>query len=383
MLNILRFIAFMAIFLLHSKIFIPVNWNENFKYAWLLYTPAWAGTWIFFILSGYGIGCGFYSGKYELSLKGIIRFYVKRIVSVLPIYYLFVVAISIFIVPEILVPSREHIVYLLKLLLFDYQAEFYGTEFGLAWYMTTLMRLYLVAPIGCLLINRLVKSKKAIYVSLLIIIAIGLAARCFMKYYISLTNSGDWSSSVYTPFYFNIDLFFAGMLISCLRKYVRGGGVTGRFPRFASLFAMFMLIIVNSYLYYVSTYCGSNYLYLYMYIFPSIYIIVTCLYIYIFEVNRNFKSTALSIQELKKNPMRIFDYFQKIQFSVYLFHSIVLYQLAKVYNYEFYEKICILLKIPLEKYNFAIGCLFTLIAFSVSVIWAIVLYVYSKPKERK
>ena len=59
MLNVLRFIAFMIIFLLHAKAFIPVNWNENCSVAWVLYTPAWAGTWIFFMLSGYGVGAGY------------------------------------------------------------------------------------------------------------------------------------------------------------------------------------------------------------------------------------------------------------------------------------------------------------------------------------
>lgn len=223
MLNFLRFLAFMMIFLLHTKLFIPVYWNDNFQFAWLFYTPAWAGTWIFFILSGYGVGCGFCSGKYELSLKGVFRFYARRILAVLPIYYFFVFAIAIFIVPEILIPTKEHIIYLLKLLLFNYHAEFYGTEYGLAWYMTTLMRLYLVAPIGYFLIKNLIKTKATIYLSLILIIVLGFSERCFMEHYISLTGRGNWSDNIYTPFYFNIDLFFSGMLMSQFKHLFRGG----------------------------------------------------------------------------------------------------------------------------------------------------------------
>lgn len=124
-------------------------------------------------------------------------------------------------------------------------------------------------------------------------------------------------------------------------------------------------------------------IYIYMYIFPSVYIIVTCFYIYNFAVNQNYKYKTLTIQALKSNPVRIFDYFQKIQFPVYLFHSTILYQLSKVYDQNTYEIICILLKIPSDKYNFTIGCLFTLIAFGVSIVWAIVVYIFSRSgKER-
>lgn len=66
-------IAFFLVFLLHAKIFIPVTWYENVNIAWIFYTPACAGVWIFFILSGYGIGCGFISGKYEMTKKGILN----------------------------------------------------------------------------------------------------------------------------------------------------------------------------------------------------------------------------------------------------------------------------------------------------------------------
>ena len=223
MLNVLRFIAFIMIFLLHSKIFMPVTWNDNFQCAWLFYTPAWAGTWIFFILSGYGIGCGFYSGKYELSVKGIISYCTKRISAIVPIYYFYIFAIAIFVKPEILIPTREHVQYMLKLLFFHYHAEFYGAEYGLAWYMSTLIRLYFIAPLGYFCLKRVLKSQKQVYIIMFAILLIGLSARCLMHYYITSTGNGNWSDNVYTPFYFNFDLFFSGMLLSHI-KHSFGGG---------------------------------------------------------------------------------------------------------------------------------------------------------------
>ena len=43
MLNLLRFVAFMCIFLLHTKLFLLMSWNEALPLPWLTYTPAWGG----------------------------------------------------------------------------------------------------------------------------------------------------------------------------------------------------------------------------------------------------------------------------------------------------------------------------------------------------
>lgn len=288
MLNFMRFLAFISIFLLHAKIFIPVKWNENFKHAWLLYTPAWAGTWMFFILSGYGIGCGFYSGKYELTLKGIIHYYIKRIISIVPLYYFYLFLIIIFITPEIMFPTKENITYILKLFLFNYKGEFYNIELGLAWYVTTLMGLYLVAPLGYYLLKKIVKSKKMVYLGLIIIIIIGFSTRNCIRYYIESTGKGNWSDDIYTPFYCNLDLFFSGMLLNQLKEYIHVGELRGKLSRISALLGLLFLIATNSYIYYIG---GEHYLELYRYVFPSIYIVVCIFYIYCFDVIKMYSST--------------------------------------------------------------------------------------------
>ena len=94
-LNLLRIIAFLIVFLLHAKIFIPVEWFDNVKISWILFTPAWAGVWIFFVLSGYGIGSGFYSGKYQMTKHGILKFYYSRLLKILPLYWTYICLIVI------------------------------------------------------------------------------------------------------------------------------------------------------------------------------------------------------------------------------------------------------------------------------------------------
>lgn len=87
------------------------------------------------------------------------------------------------------------------------------------------------------------------------------------------------------------------------------------------------------------------------------------------------------MNELKSNPVRIFDYFQKIQFPIYLFHSTILMKLANVYNEDFYGSLCMLLKIPESKRSVVIGCLYTLMAFIVSIIWATVVYMITASRK--
>lgn len=141
------------------------------------------------------------------------------------------------------------------------------------------------------------------------------------------------------------------------------------------------MITVNSYIYYASVYEGANFLNLYMYVFPSIYIIIIGFYIYNFDINRSYKQTPLTIRELKKNPIRIFDFYKKIQFSTYLFHSTVLLQLANAFDIDFYENICNILKIPNDKHNCAIGLLYTLMSLTISIFWSIIIYRFNTSKK--
>lgn len=383
-LNILRFCAFMMVFLLHAKGFIPVEWNENCKMAWMLYTPAWAGTWIFFVLSGYGTGAGFYLGKYEHSMYGVGKYYCKRLAAVIPIYWFWIVTVAVFVKPEILQPSAEHMKYLLKLFFFDYQEEFYPLEFGVGWYMTTLMRLYLIAPAGYFLFRRFVKSQEQTCFMLLLIVCLGFVSRCLMGYHMEVTGEGVWTAAIYKPFYFNLDFFFTGMLLNSLKN--DWGGVPARRnkkKKVLSVLGLCTLILVNSYIYYNNDYKTTNYMELYYYVFPSIYLILTACYIDGFEIHRGYTQTELTVGEFKKNPMRIFDFFPNIQFPAYLFHNSILLCLANAYDENLFLNICRRIMVPEEKYHFVIGCIFTVMALAVSMIWSVWTHCIVVKKNRR
>lgn len=370
MINVLRFIAFIIVFLLHTKIFIPVIWNEGYDNAWITFTPAWAGVWIFLILSGYGIGAGFYSKKYHMSINGIAQYYIHRIASVLPLYWFYLITVSIFVKPEILIPSKEHFIYLLKLFLFNYQEEFYSIEFGLSWYLTTLLRLYLLSPIFCYLFQKFITNGKRLFVAAISLWILGFVARCIMGYHISVTGVGNWSSDIYKPFYFNLDLFFLGFLLNKIKRYhlnvKRKTIVLFRTFIFVSTI---VLIGYNSYIYYASSYLGKNYMNIYCYILPSVYALIILFYIWGFDIMKTHEQEKLSISCLIKNPLRIFDYFKNIQMAMYLFHSSILYCIFSQYNEELYSNLLYIIFRRNEVNGFEKSCVLTFIAFVISLIW--------------
>lgn len=381
MLNFLRIMAFFIIFLLHAKIFISIPWNENVSLSWILYTPAWAGVWIFFMLSGYGIGAGFVSGKYELSINGIAKYFLKRIFTVILLYYFYLLIVALFISPQILFPSRENLSKWVSLLFFDYQQEFLHIEFGLSWYLTTLMRLYLVAPFGYFIIEKFIKKRWHVYISIVVIIAIGFIMRIAMGYHIKVINS-HWDVAIYKPFYFNLDIFFIGFLLNKLKQYAKPKE-SGLFCKAVAFISLFVLITYNSYIYYQGAILSRPYfIKIYQYILPSVYIVIVGLFIYFFEVRRNYSRAPLNTDNLRKNPVRIIDYWAKLLLPMYLFHSTILLCLQREIPNKWYEIVARVFKVSTNLQNFFHGCLFTLLALILTVLWAIVINWIIAGKEK-
>lgn len=54
--NVLRCCATLFVFLLHGRSNVPALANATGIWQWITFLPAWGGVWIFFFLSGFGIG---------------------------------------------------------------------------------------------------------------------------------------------------------------------------------------------------------------------------------------------------------------------------------------------------------------------------------------
>lgn len=213
--NLLRVIATMFVFLLHGRSYIPKINDLSSPFNWLTCFPAWAGVWIFLILSGYAIGYGFSTKRYplinngELKIRYFLRFYVGRFVKIAPLYYLYCFFFEIL---SGKVYFWKNPKYLVQMLTFTFNGNGGISGLGHLWYVSLAMQLYLAMPFLYILIGFLKKKK----VPLVTVYGIAVVAGLFIRTAI-VSHGYDWYSRCYTNFLPNLDLVLAGMLIAEMR----------------------------------------------------------------------------------------------------------------------------------------------------------------------
>ena len=346
-LNIYRFVAFLMVFCLHAKSFAPTGWN-NSSLSWLIYTPAWAGVWIFFVLSGYGIGYGFLFQRYPIvEIKDVFKFWWGRFKKIAPMYYLYLMFAMFFVAPAILTPDKANVLLILKLLVFWYTPEADSFNLGIVWYLCTLIKLYFIAPFFWLIFRNIIHSKKEAFIAIIILIVVGFRARTFVKSIIESTGSGAWHIDIYKPFYMNLDLFFSGFLLAYWHtkgpkteetkepktEEAKEPKVPKSLKRtickLCTVLMMIALLLYNNYIYYCANILGAlmdaeqrqNYWFIYQYILPTAWLVVSLLIIKVWDVDREYQLEKISGKALMKNPIRIFDYFPLVMMTSYLFHA--------------------------------------------------------------
>ena len=81
--------------------------------------------------------------------------------------------------------------------------------------------------------------------------------------------------------------------------------------------AIFAMIEINCY---VST---INKNFVYKYIFPTVYIVICLFYFFAFDYEREQKNVPPTFANIRKNPLRLIDWFSGIALYFYIFHAIV------------------------------------------------------------
>lgn len=317
--NFLRVVAVAVVFLLHTSIFSSQRGFVFGDHTWFLQTPAWGAVWIFFILSGYLIGKSYYYQRYTYNPKGICRFYITRFFKIGVPTWGFVFMCCLLVQPDFIQNNPD---FLFKILTFTYNAIPSSDGMSATWYVSTLMQLYLVAPLLCWLIEKSLfqinDTKKRHYVALVVFLICILIGGLVRGY--AWKCGVDWSSKVYVPSYMNLDLYICGILINYLLPSKKQNVCIQHWSKYLVTLGLIIFIFINARIYYLGYYT------FYQYIFPSIYIIITSLYIYIHEKYR-IPQTTLSINAIIKNPLRIIDVFASIAFGFYIFHSLILSQI--------------------------------------------------------
>lgn len=177
--------------------------------AWLLTASPWAGVWVFFVLSGYLMGKGFVSGRYQPDRQGIGSFFRNRLLRIAPMYWASVLIVAALVHPEALEP--ENWLALAHILLFDPEGQSTVDVIGALWSVGTEVQFYLLVPLAFFVVRRFMGSWLSIALSLVVVTAWGLVFRTGM---LSAYGFAIWPREVYKTLAGNIDLFLFGFLLN-------------------------------------------------------------------------------------------------------------------------------------------------------------------------
>lgn len=205
--TILRGVACLIIVTIHAPL--PVS---------LIHAPigiaitsiGFIGIYGFFFLSGFILGKRYLENKYTVSGKGILLFYWKRFKKIAPLYYL--VLLYVFILTPPSVPDRT--LELIRLLTFTAPEKLHLYSSGYLWFISTIMQLYLAAPLGFIALKFINKQTVRFRICLFaLILLIGAVIRSLLL----PSSSYEFISQSWV---LNMYIFLGGMVLASFRGNV-------------------------------------------------------------------------------------------------------------------------------------------------------------------
>ena len=325
MLNFLRVIATMFVFLLHGRSYVGGVSDGPEFFAMITNFPAWAGVWILFFLSGYLIQKGFVSGKYQIfnkklsSIKELFKFYLKRFLRIAPAYYLYIF-LFLMLRGEVYFSEAPEIAK--AILTFTYNGKEGISGLTHLWYVSTAMWLYVFAPLFSFLISKL--KKTWLYSVAFALVAVG-GRLCRESLNFAIENEMpikegaeeliNWYEHVYTALPMNFDFFICGMLMCSITYNLRD-----KIPSWISwgLKAAALIDFLRLAYYNCNIYRAEDY-YTYRYVLPTAYIIACASIVIAYDTStrKRAKPTWLAVL---KNPLRLIDKFSPYTYVFYIFH---------------------------------------------------------------
>ncbi len=333
---ILRGIACLAVVIWHvgpPKYYLMISGHNL---SWLTYPSGIVAVWIFFILTGYLMGKVFITGKYLLTFSGIKKFYINRIKKVVPLYYLNIFILAIFIHPDFLKLKFDTFI---KLLTFRANNFWPIMDFNAnLWTISTLVQFYIAVPLVYFIFRRfLSKSIYFKYVIGLLIILGGLGIRFLIASFYHVYDAETYTIFIYTNLIANIDFFLFGFFLNILiynfvnylpklpKNYCQ---IKKIIPFSLALSILFLIFYSN----YNSTFLFSQYSpynLAVLYILPILTIIIIGALIIYIEYN-NYRSNyyqtrkRLSFANILNNPIRVMEILGILSLGIYIWQRPVI-----------------------------------------------------------
>ena len=209
----IRGLACGLVFVMHSGVIFKHDFSySHSRWAWILESPAWLGMLLFFTLSGYLMGKGFYAGKYDLSRSGVTLYLRNRFLRIFPLMFVVGLLAIIWQAPQVLSAPQVAV----RLLLFEFNGSGEGSAtIGAFWSLSTEWQYYLLVPAAfaiALAASRLFipTPKVLLPVATLVVLGVGVINR----HYVWTYHGGDlsWPSYIFPTLFGNIDVFLLGFL---------------------------------------------------------------------------------------------------------------------------------------------------------------------------
>lgn len=322
--NFIRGVALLCVIGFHTLSVIQPTYPD-IKAPWIFITPAWYAMWVFFFLSGYLLGKGFFNGKYEK----ISTFYISRAIRIVPVYLFFLLVLFLFYKPLWFINNLKTLYFLLT---FTYNGWLMPsiTGVGATWFISTIVQLYAFAPLVYKFgLAKVAKDRerererekgKYLTIILFVLIALGLIWRLLTDLF-----DLDYLIYSYSPAFANADLFFGGMVMSGLTKDSYDTPFK-KYVRKLSMFAFLGLIVCFT-VPYIRISC-----WMYQYLYPTLALVSLSLVVYSFDTKDKRKPDKLTFSSIVKNPLRFVEYLGTISFTFYLYHSNFLETFMKLFK---------------------------------------------------
>lgn len=258
---LLVFRAFAGLFVVINHTYGVIPWTVNdstlrlgfLNLSFLLNGAAQSGVYMFFCLSGYLMGKGFYAQRYTADADGALRFYWSRFLRIVPLY-VFYIGIVLTIGGVTLPSAGDTYASVLRLVTFRYAGgpTDLVTLLGHLWTISTEVQFYLLVPLVMAILLWKRPSHLTAAVSIAWIALAGLLVRAWgwQGTLFGIAPWGDtlsaWEALVFKPLSQNLDLFLAGMMVNFLSKpkieNVSKGRISGYFAAIAAFYVVSSLI---------------------------------------------------------------------------------------------------------------------------------------------
>jgi peptidoglycan/LPS O-acetylase OafA/YrhL len=215
---LIRGLACGLVFVMHSRYEFDHGSFSHLhgRWAWILESPAWLGMLLFFTLSGYLMGKGFYTGKYDLSRSGVTLYLRNRFLRIFPL--MFVAGLLVLaLLATIWRASGQRLAPQVgvRILLFGFRDNDGVAGIGPFWSLSTEWQFYLLVPAAftiALAASRLFNPAPKLLLPAATLLVLGVSV--MNRNYVWTHHYGavSYPAYIYTTLFGNIDVFLLGFL---------------------------------------------------------------------------------------------------------------------------------------------------------------------------